>query len=345
MGGKITVESELGRGSTFRFSARFGRSSRLAAAPAQPPVVDLHGLRVLIVDDNATNRTILQGWASAWGMIPTATADVPAAMSALWRGVASKEPFALVLLDARMPGTDGLELAKGISQTPELSTCRIILLTSDDRPGDARRYRALRISAVLMKPVQQEELLDNIYRVLSHGAVGTEIAESVRTTCAGHRPRAGAGGSERSSRRLKVLVAEDNKFNQQVIQRMLERRGHTVRVVPNGSETLAALEQSAFDLLLLDVNMPEMDGFEVIRTIREREKTSGNHLHVIALTALSGKRDRERCIEAGMDDFLGKPVRAAEVYAVLERVIVAQPVAEPDAPAANSVFDRPRDLC
>ena len=332
MGGTITVESELGRGSTFRFGARFGRSSLLAAAPAQPPVVDLHGLRVLIVDDNATNRTILQGWASAWGMVPTATADVPAAMSALWRGVASKEPFALVLLDARMPGTDGLELAKGISQTPELSACRIILLTSDDRPGDARRYRALRISAVLMKPVQQEELLDNIYRVLSHGAVGTEIAESMRTTAPDTVDEPAA---TRSLRRLKVLVAEDNKFNQQVIQRMLERRGHTVRVVPNGSETLAALGQSAFDLLLLDVNMPRMDGFEVIRTIREREKTSGNHLRVIALTALSGKRDRERCIEAGMDDFLAKPVRAAEVYVALERVIAVHPIAQPDAPAGS----------
>jgi PAS domain S-box-containing protein len=164
MGGKITVESEFGRGSTFRFSARFGRSLRPEAALAQPPVVDLHGVRVLIVDDNATNRTILQGWASAWGMIPTVTADGPAAMIALWRGVASKEPFALVLLDARMPGTDGLELAKGISQTPELGACRIILLTSDDRPGDAKRYRATGVSALLMKPVQQEELLDNIYR-------------------------------------------------------------------------------------------------------------------------------------------------------------------------------------
>jgi PAS domain S-box-containing protein len=347
MGGKITVESESDRGSTFRFDARFGRSSRLAAAPAQAPVVDLHSLRVLIVDDNATNRTILQGWASAWGMTPTATSDVPAAMSALWRGVASKEPFTLVLLDARMPGTDGLELAKGISQTPELNTCRIILLTSDDRPGDAKRYRALRISAVLMKPVQQEELLDNIYRVLSHGAVGTEIAESIRSAAPDtvHEPAAAAAAAaEPSSRHLKVLVAEDNKFSQQVIQRMLERRGHTVRVVPNGSETLAAVEQNAFDLLLLDVNMPEMDGFEVIRTIREREKTSGNHVRVIALTALSGTRDRERCIGAGMDDFLAKPVRAAEVYAALDRVITTHPVVASDAHAANSTLIDPEIL-
>jgi len=155
-----------------------------------------------------------------------------------------------------------------------------------------------------------------------------------------HEPAAPAV-AERSSRRIKVLVAEDNRFNQQVIQRMLERRGHAVRVAPNGSQTLVALEQNAFDLLLLDVNMPEMDGFEVIRTLREREKTSGNHLRVIAMTALSGKRDRERCIEAGMDDFLAKPVRAAEVYAVLERVIAVHPIAQPDAPAGSSALIDP----
>jgi CheY-like chemotaxis protein len=189
-----------------------------------------------------------------------------------------------------------------------------------------------------MKPVQQEELLDNIYRVLSHGAVGIDIPELPRTTSPEIVREPAAQTVERSSRSLKVLVAEDNKFNQQVIQRMLERRGHKVRVVPNGRETLAALEQSPFDLLLLDVNMPEMDGFEVIRTIREREKTSGGHLRVIALTALSGKRDRERCIEAGMDDFLAKPVRAAEVYAALERVIATHPIVAADA-AESALID------
>ena len=195
MGGTISVESELRRGSTFRFSAPFGRSTRLAAAPAQPPVVDLHGLRVLIVDDNATNRTILHGWASAWGMVPAATSDVPAAMSALWRGVASKEPFALVLLDARMPGTDGLELAKGISQTPELNSCRIILLTSDDRPGDARHYRDLRINAVLMKPVQQEESA----RQHLSGAVSWSKWDRRRGAGASHIVELRAGAANRTS--------------------------------------------------------------------------------------------------------------------------------------------------
>jgi CheY-like chemotaxis protein len=293
----------------------------------------VHGLRVLIVDDNATNRMILEGWVRGWGMKSTATADGAAAMSALWQGLASNEPFSLLLLDARMPGTDGLELAKVIREAPALNACRIILLTSEDRPGDTARHRALRITAVLMKPIQQEELLDNIYRVLSQGAAVFPAAEPQRATPADAE---GKPASEPAPlRRLNVLVAEDNKFNQQVIQRMLERRGHTVRVAQDGKETLAALERDAFDLLLLDVTMPEMDGFEAIKTIRENEKTTGKHLTVIALTALSGKRDRERCVEAGMDDYLAKPVRAAEVYAMLERVTLAQPVSEPEARAAH----------
>jgi signal transduction histidine kinase/DNA-binding response OmpR family regulator len=357
MGGGIAVESEIDRGSKFRFDARFGRSTHLPAVPSHPPVVDLHGLRVLIVDDNATNRVILQGWASGWGMVPTAAPDVPAAVSALWRALASKEPFALVLTDKRMPGADGLELARAISQTPELNACRVILLTSDDRPADAARYRALGLSAVLMKPVQQEELLDNIYRALARGADKAEITESTYATASPdsvHEPPAAAAAAtaevvmaaaaKRPSQRLNVLVAEDNRFNQQVIQRMLERRGHTVRVVPDGRETLAALAQNAFDLLLLDVNMPDMDGCTVIKTIRQQEKGTARHLPVVALTALSGKRDRERCLEAGMDEFLAKPVRAMEVYAALERVIAAvhvHAIAQPHAPAGSSALIDP----
>ena len=185
MGGRITVESALGHGSIFRFRARFGRSSRLAAAPALPPVVDLHGQRALIVDDNATNRTILEDWVRGWGMRPTATADVSSAMSELWRAVTTNEPFSLVLLDARMPGTDGLELAKAIRQAPELTNCRVILLTSEDRPSDARGI-ALGIAALLMKPVQQEELLDSVYQVLSHERCW--IRDRHGTKRAPHRP-------------------------------------------------------------------------------------------------------------------------------------------------------------
>ena len=292
MGGRITVESEFGRGSTFRFSTRLGRSSRLAAVPALPPVVDLHSLRVLIVDDNATNRTILEDWVRGWKMRPTATADVPSAMSALWRAITANEPFSLVLLDARMPGTDGLELARAIRQAPELITCRIILLTSEDRPGDVPRYRALGITAVLMKPVQQEELLDNVYQVLSRGVAGSAATvEPARATpaVAVDGPASGQG----PPRRLNVLVAEDNKFNQQVIRRLLERRGHAVRTVQDGKKALATLKEEAFDLLLLDINMPEIDGLDVVITIRARERTSGMRLRVIALTALSGQRDRQ----------------------------------------------------
>jgi len=257
-------------------------------------------------------------------------------MSALWRGIASNEPFTLVLLDARMPGTDGFELARGISQTPELNACWVILLTSEDRPGDAARCRALGITAVLMKPVQQEELLDNIYRALSQPAGISAVADPERATLTTTADE--PASQHRPPRRLNVLVAEDNRFNQQVILRMLERRGHAVQTAQDGKQTLAALERNAFDLLLLDVNMPQMDGLEVIKTIREREKTTGTHLPVVALTALSGERDRQRCVAAGMDDYLAKPVRTTEVFATLERVMRAHPVAEPQAHSAGATL-------
>jgi CheY-like chemotaxis protein len=185
-----------------------------------------------------------------------------------------------------------------------------------------------------MKPVQQEELLDNIYRVLSHDAPNARVQK----LDAGSSNSAEVAKTEPApSRRLGVLLAEDNRFNQQVIQRLLERRGHAVRTVGDGMAALAALEQDAFDLMLLDLNMPELDGFAVIRKIREREKTTGGHLPVIALTALSSKRDRERCLEAGMDDYLVKPVRAAEFYAMIERVARQSDRSDGPGPMAGSL--------
>jgi two-component system sensor histidine kinase/response regulator len=331
MGGRITVESELGTGSTFRFVARLRRSTSLPAAAPLPPVVDLHGLRVLIVDDNATNRLILDGWVTGWGMKPTSAAN-GGAMDELHRAAASGQPFSLLLLDSRMPGIDGFELAKAVLNTPQLSACRIILLTSEESPEEMARYRALGINTILMKPVQQEELLDNIYRVLSKATDRTASGKTVHiaSMTGGKLPPPGL--------RLKVLIAEDNTFNQQVIQRLLERRGYTVRIADDGKEALAALADQNFDLLLLDLNMPEMDGFEVIKNIREREKGTSEHLRVIALTALSRKQDRDRCINAGMDDYLCKPVRAEELYAMLERVMLG------DAPDKQEVLASAGDL-
>ena len=337
MGGRITVDSQVGHGSTFRFTARFGRSTLAPTMSALPPVLDLRGLRVLVVDDNATNRMIVEEWLHAWGTKPVCVSDGLAAMSALWRALASNEPFSLLLLDARMPGSDGFELAKKVSQTPELSSCCIILMTSDDRPDDAARFRALGIAAVVMKPIQQEELLESIYQVLSHSSVAAPAISTGQASGPSAGPIAAAGPPE-SSRRLRVLLAEDNEFNQQVMQHLLERRGHAVRTVRNGRQALVAMDEGSYDLLLLDVHMPEMDGFQVVKALRAREREEGgsNHLPVIALTALSMKGDRERCLEAGMDDYLSKPARATELYAAIERAM-ARYSSPKSAPATEDV--------
>ena len=330
MGGQITVESEPGRGSTFRFTAEFGVHPAPPSGPHERPLVDLHGLRVLVVDDNATNRQILEEWLRGWRTEPLAVADGFKALDALWSAVSIGRPFALVLLDARMPGTDGLAVAESIRQNPVLSACRIILLTSEDLRGDLARYRELGIAAYAMKPVPQEELLEIIYRVLSRpdsadGAVDRMdlIAEEDPT----------ATTSAAYARRLSVLVAEDNPFNQQLVEHLLRRKGHDIRVASDGREALAALERGEFDLMLLDVHMPGCDGFQVIEALRRREQATGGHLPVIALTARAMRSDRERCLQAGMDDYLAKPIAAAELFRVMERVLAGRPAAEPEPPA------------
>jgi PAS domain S-box-containing protein len=329
MGGQITVDSTPGRGSTFRFTAGFGLQPHPPGGPPERPLADLHGLRVLVVDDNATNRQILEEWLRAWHTEPTAVADGLEALDALWTAVSLGRPFALALLDVRMPGIDGLAVAERVLRSRSLSGCRIILLTSEDRHGDLARYRALGIAACAMKPVQQEELLELIYRVLSRpdsadlAAGRTDQAAAVEAAAATAAPPA---------RRLRVLVAEDNPFNQKLTELLLRLKGHDVRVAGDGHEALTALERGTFDLMLLDVHMPGCDGFQVIEALRRREQAAGGHLPVIALTARAMRSDREHCLRAGMDDYLAKPVAAAELYRVMERVLDGRPAAGPEPP-------------
>ena len=270
-------------------------------------------------------------WLRGWQMEPAAVGDGMAAMDALWDAVHAGRPYALVLLDARMPDADGLTLAGKIRERPELSATRIILLTSGDRPGDPARSRELRIDAHLLKPVQQDELLETIYRVMSR--TGGDSMPAART---GEGEQASAPAAAASP--LHILVAEDNEFNAQLLEQLLVRRGHRVRLASNGREALALAEEQAFDLLLLDVHMPELDGFQVVQAVRERERTSGGHLPIIALTARSRKEDRERCLAAGMDEFLTKPIRAADLWAAIDRVMGACPPGRTDGsarPAGN----------
>jgi PAS domain S-box-containing protein len=325
MGGGITVESEPGGGSTFRFTTRFGLQPDADTVPPGRPPVDLRGLRVLVVDDNATNRLILEEWLRGWQTEPTAVGDGLTALNTLWRAVALGRPYSLALLDGRMPGVDGLSLAAEISRSPQLADCRVILLTSEDHPGGLARQRELGIAAVARKPIQQEELLDTVSRVLSRSQPDEAPVDGV----AGREPEDETPAAEPAcSRPLRILVAEDNELNQQVVQHLLARRGHTVQIAGNGREALEALEAGGFDLLLLDVHMPELDGFQVIEALRRREQGTGRHLPVVALTARSMKGDRERCLQAGMDDYLGKPIRRKELFAAIDRVLAGRPPAE-----------------
>jgi PAS domain S-box-containing protein len=361
MGGKITVESEPGRGSTFAFSARFGPQLQAQEPVADRPPTLLRDLPVLIVDDNATNRHILEEWLRGWQMKPAAVGDGAAALDALGQSAARGQRYALVLLDARMPDADGLALAAEIRRRAELSATRIILLTSGERPGDRDLIRELHIDAHLLKPVPQDELVETICRVMS-GAAGD--ASTIREPAV--LPDSGAA-------RLRILVAEDNEFNTRHLERLLVRRGHYVLLANDGRKALAMLgvegrgsadrsEESetagetrlsapipepdrvtpVFDLLLLDLHMPELDGFQVIHAIRERERATGGHLPVIALTARSRKEDRERCLAAGMDDYLSKPIQTAELFAAIDRLVSAHdvsPQAVPEPGENTSLLD------
>ena len=316
MGGTITVQSEPGRGSTFAFTAKFGRQPHSPEkTPSLPPAL-LPGLRVLVVDDNAANRQILEEWLRSWQMNPTAVGDGMAAIDALWDAASVGDPYPLVLLDARMPDTGGLALAARIRERTALSATRIILLTSGDRLGDLARSRDLRIDAHLLKPVQPDELLETIYRVMNRAR--GDAAPAAESAPAREPYREAPAITP-----LHILVAEDNEFSARFLERLLTRPGHRVQIATNGRQALVLAEEKGIDLLLLDVHMPELDGFQVIQAIREREHAAGGHLPVIALTARSRKEDHERCLAGGMDDFLTKPVRPAELFAAIDRLVRA----------------------
>src|SRR5262249_32169647 len=228
---------------------------------------------------------------------------------------------ALVLLDARMPDTDGLALAAQIRKRAELSATRIILLSSGDRPGNWDRIRELRINAHLLKPIQQDELLDRIYQVMSREKASGRVASgewSEPSPATIQSPPLTTHHSPLTN--LHILLAEDDEFSGRFMEQLLARGGHRVRLTTNGREALSLAEEGGFDLLLLDIHMPELDGFGVVGAIRERERATGGHLPVIALTPRSRQEDRERCLAAGMDDFLTKPVATAALLAAIDRL-------------------------
>ena len=311
MHGQIWVESLPGIGSTFHFTALVGLQSHPADDHLRKQSVELENLRVLIVDDNATNRRILEEILHNWRMRPTVVADAAAALRELAESVASGEPFPLVLLDGHMPETDGFMLAEMIRSRPELLSSTLMMLTSGSRLGDVARCRELGIAAYLMKPITQSDLFDKIVQVLSRESTASSYAATTPGSPIGtQRPDNVAS--------MRVLVAEDNVVNQRLAVRLLEKRGHQVTLAGDGVEALDALERGSFDAVLMDLQMPHMGGLEATAEIRRREQETGRHLPIIAMTAHAMKGDREQCLVAGMDAYVAKPIQTEELFQTLE---------------------------
>jgi len=314
MGGRIWVESQLGTGSTFHVTVPF---EVLRGAPqAAPPLLEeasLRGTRVLVVDDNGTNRRILDGVLGSWGMHATLVDSGAAALDALTRAHAEHKPFALVLLDFQMPDMDGFEVAERIKLSPELAATTIMMLSSVGQRGDGARCRELGLAGYLTKPVRQSLLLEAVCTALAknHG----DATDSRPALITRHSLREG-------HRTLRVLLAEDNAVNTLLATTLLNKVGHSVTSVVTGKEALDAFARDAFDVVLMDVQMPDMDGLAATAAIRRSELLTGGkrHVAIIALTAHAMSDDRQRCLDAGADGYLTKPFSPPQLYAALEDV-------------------------
>jgi CheY-like chemotaxis protein len=270
-------------------------------------LASLQGLSVLVVDDRATNRLILEEVLRAWGFAPTCVTGGEAALSALRDAREGGRSFGLVILDAQMPVIDGFAVAERIRQEPALAATTVMMLSSSGQAGEATRCRALGSVPYVVKPVDPSHLLNTILATLAPSVVGQSLSTETTSITPRGRP-------------LRVLLAEDNKVNQRLAMAILEKHGHTVVLAVNGREAVACAHRAGFDIALLDIQMPEMDGFQAAAAIRAAEKGTGRHLPIVALTARALKGDREACLAAGMDEYLSKPIRAAELLSILERL-------------------------
>jgi CheY-like chemotaxis protein len=308
MQGRFNVTSEEGRGSTFYFTAQLGLGSERDVRRRESGAVRLNGTRTLVVDDNATNRQILHEILRSWGMRTDVAEDARQAMGLLHHAHNAGDPFKLVVTDAHMPDIDGISFTEQIRETPALKSTIIMMLTSGDIPSDPARYEQLKIESCLLKPVNQSELFDEMLPLV--GVTATDDDHSVRPAAAidGRRP-------------LKVMLVEDSLLNQRLADAVLQKAGHHVTIANNGREAVETWRTATFDLILMDIQMPEMDGFDATKAIRDLERETGTHIPIIALTAHALRGDRERCLEVGMDAHVSKPIHAERLLETIESVL------------------------
>jgi two-component system, sensor histidine kinase and response regulator len=323
MGGELWVESVVGQGSTFHFTARFAVQRPALTTSLGLEKVNVRDLPVLIVDDNATNRRILHDMLTHWEMRPTVVESGGAALDFLEHAEGAGQRFPLVLLDAQMPDMDGFAVAERITYNPRLKGVTILMLSSGDQGNIEARCRQTGVTFYLHKPITRSELWEAMITAL--GRPGVQEVEGAQTV----RRHEVYGLQHRlemtPQRRLRILLAEDNIVNQRLVVRLLEKYGHTMIVASTGREVLAALTQQPIDLVLMDVQMPDMDGLEATAVIREQERQCGGHLPIIALTAHAMKGDQERCLVSGMDDYISKPINAQTLSAAISRVLNGVP--------------------
>ncbi|HWY85730.1 MAG TPA: response regulator [Gemmataceae bacterium] len=312
MHGRMWLESEYGRGSTFHFTACFEVGEKTSSRALSMPV-KIVDVAVLVVDDNATNRRILEQTLKNWRMRPTLAENGMEALAALEAAANAGQPFPLVLLDVHMPDMDGFSVAERIKNNPRLTSATILMLTSGARQGDVNRCKDLGVSAYLTKPVAQSDLRNSVIQAL-------RLPPDRQL----HKPEP-AVPVDCDKKRLKILLAEDNAVNQKLAIRLLEKQGHEVVLAVNGKEAVAYFDGGGFDVVLMDVQMPEMGGFEATAAIRAGERFTRTHVPIIAMTAHAMRGDRERCLAAGMDEYIAKPIQGAKLHETIAQVLKTQP--------------------
>lgn len=311
MGGRIWLESEVGKGSTFQFTVALGAAESVQRSIKPVADAQFRGLRVLVVDDNDTNRRIVQSACTAWGMRCETTSAAQMALAMLADAKSAGAGYQLAIVDCHMPVMDGFELIGLIRADSRLADLSVIMLSSADQQGDIARCREVGVDCYLVKPVHNTELRSAIEIVLQ------------KSNSASAAPVVTRSSMQAPSSSFRILIAEDNAVNQKFLQRLLERMGHITAVASNGVEAIDFFRTGNFDLIFMDVQMPELDGYAATATIRDLEKASGKHIPIIAMTAHALKGDREKCLSAGMDDYLCKPARLSEIEQALHRAMMA----------------------